>query len=169
MVSSTISSTAGGLYPVTFFPLSLPSGSRLLDFRCGVCAGLVILLRMPSLGLPPNTSSLLESDLVVEPGMSSGPVRSEGSMFGFSAWPGISEMGLGMKVCSLGAVPGGNVLVWKTGCSAVPISRSSARRRGSPCGLRLVPGTLAWNSPWLATELGLTDMLDSDSVVLVGG
>lgn len=36
------------------------------------------------------------------------------------AWPGVSEVGLGAKVRSAGAVPGGRVLAWNSGAASLP-------------------------------------------------
>lgn len=36
------------------------------------------------------------------------------------AWPGVSEMGLGVKVREEGALPGGRVLAWNSGAASLP-------------------------------------------------
>ena len=37
-----------------------------------------------------------------------------------SAWPGTSDVGLGLKVRSAGAEPGGRVLAWNSGAASLP-------------------------------------------------
>ena len=41
-------------------------------------------------------------------------------MASLSAWPGISDVGLGLKVRSEGAVPGGRVCAVKVGMASLP-------------------------------------------------
>lgn len=54
------------------------------------------------------------------PGKSRGSDRPEASTSGLLAWPGTSEMGLGRKDDSGGAVPGGNVSRWDSGRRSLP-------------------------------------------------